>query len=272
MKEVLGNEALWIPSTNPGYILSKTVKDALETYQSRTNSFPSYILLQNHGVFIGADTVQGIDELYRKLMESLTKNIKRFPDFSENRDSFGPSRALGAELMKLAYGQTAAAAGAKGVGAKEAAAEGTVLFCRNREIELRTATHTAFEAVSSAYTPDHIVYSGSDPLFVDAGEYPQSMPDANLQQALTRLGEAWSRHAQRHGRQPKIVAVRGVGVFGLCAGKKAAELAILLFLDTLKVACYTESFGGGRFMSQDQIDFINTWEVEQYRSKIATDK
>jgi rhamnose utilization protein RhaD (predicted bifunctional aldolase and dehydrogenase) len=40
-------------------------------------------------------------------------------------------------------------------------------------------------------------------------------------------------------------------------------------MDALKVAVYTESFGGPLFMSDDQIRFINTWEVERYRSKVS---
>jgi hypothetical protein len=41
-----------------------------------------------------------------------------------------------------------------------------------------------------------------------------------------------------------------------------------LFLDTLKVATFVESFGGPRFMDDDQIEFIRNWEVESYRSKL----
>jgi hypothetical protein len=43
----------------------------------------------------------------------------------------------------------------------------------------------------------------------------------------------------------------------------------LLFLDTVKVAVFTESFGGPRFMDDDQIEFIRGWEVERYRSKMS---
>jgi hypothetical protein len=37
----------------------------------------------------------------------------------------------------------------------------------------------------------------------------------------------------------------------------------------VKVAVYTESFGGPLFMPPDQIAFINNWEVERYRSKVS---
>jgi hypothetical protein len=42
-----------------------------------------------------------------------------------------------------------------------------------------------------------------------------------------------------------------------------------LFLDTVSIAVYTESFGGPRFMDDAMIDFIRNWEVEKYRSSVA---
>ena len=42
--------------------------------------------------------------------------------------------------------------------------------------------------------------------------------------------------------------------------------------EAVRRAAYTEAFGGPRYMTQDQVDFINNWEVEQYRSKISTSK
>jgi hypothetical protein len=61
-----------------------------------------------------------------------------------------------------------------------------------------------------------------------------------------------------------------VGVFGAATTEKAAELSLDLFKDTVKVAVYSESFGGPCFMTADKIDFINNWEVERFRSQIST--
>ncbi|NLA92174.1 MAG: class II aldolase, partial [Spirochaetales bacterium] len=36
----------------------------------------------------------------------------------------------------------------------------------------------------------------------------------------------------------------------------------------IKVATFVESFGGPRFMDNDQIDFIRNWEVESYRASL----
>ena len=80
--ELFGNECLWIPSTNPGYILSRTVKDAWASHVSRTGHKPGFILLQNHGIFVNADTVAGVDATYHRVTEKIQARIVRHADFS----------------------------------------------------------------------------------------------------------------------------------------------------------------------------------------------
>jgi rhamnose utilization protein RhaD (predicted bifunctional aldolase and dehydrogenase) len=128
-------------------------------------------------------------------------------------------------------------------------------FERNAEIAKFVKDRQSFAPVSSAFTPDHIVYAGSDPLFIGDPENPEG------------LAGDWDKHREKTGRLPKITACRGLGIFGLGNSEKTAQTAVELFIDTVKVAVYAESFGGGRFMDDDQIDFINNWEVERYRAQ-----
>ncbi|MDR0553248.1 MAG: class II aldolase/adducin family protein [Treponema sp.] len=242
---LFGDDAVWIPSINPGYILSLAVKRALEECRTRK----AVIFLQNHGVFVGADSPEGIKERYRFIMEKIGSQIKRQPDLSalpgESGAGFGESEKAAAVFAELAGGSP-------------------VSFLRNREIAALTRSRDAFSPVSSAFTPDHIVYAGSDPLFV---ELPESeIPGVSFAGVLER---AWKEHVNRTGRAPRIAAVRGMGVFGIAPSDKAVKTALELFIDAVKVAVYAESFGGPLFMSRDKIDFINNWEVERYRSQVA---
>jgi hypothetical protein len=68
---------------------------------------------------------------------------------------------------------------------------------------------------------------------------------------------------------PKLVAVQCVGIFGCGATRKAAETALSLFLDAVKVVEYSRRFGGPRYMRPDLLEFILGWEVEQYRSRVS---
>jgi rhamnose utilization protein RhaD (predicted bifunctional aldolase and dehydrogenase) len=246
-ERLFGDKALWIPETNPGYVLSRAVKDALEARPP--GDPPAIALLQNHGVFVGADTPEGIRDIYRYIMDTLDAKITRKPDFSGKTLQYGPSAEAAAVLADLAS-------------AGSPTAPGKVVFERNREIAALVEDATAFYPVSSAFSPDHIVYSGSAPLFIDAG----NAPGKDLAEGIRK---AWKSYRENHGRSPKLAALRGVGVFGIGPSEKAACLAMELFIDAVKVAVYSRAFGGPRFMAPDKIDFINNWEVEHYRSKVS---
>jgi rhamnose utilization protein RhaD (predicted bifunctional aldolase and dehydrogenase) len=240
MRELFGDETVWIPSTNPGYILSLTVKEAMNVYTAKKGHAPAVIFLQNHGIFVGADNVAGIKAHYAHIMEKIGSKIKRRPDMSLLNPPHGTEKT--AETLS---GTAKELAGSSGWAA---------LFYLHKETAALVKSRAAFAPVSSAFTPDHIVYAGSEPLYIE-----------NETQAEAELKAFY----KKNNRFPKTVAVQGIGVFGLGKGEKAASLSMELFSDAVKVSVYTESFGGPQFMTPEQIDFINNWEVEQYRSKVS---
>ena len=236
-KEIFGKDAIWIPSTNPGYILSKLVKTALDAHNKKHGKFAQLIFLENHGVFAGADTADAIKKLYDDIMEKLNALITQMPDFSDEARGTGSFGEITKTLEELSGG--------------------TVVYAQGSAITAFVKSRESFAPVSSAFTPDHIVYAGSDPLFTEA-------------QSAEGIREAWKNHVQKTGRNPKIIAVQNTGIFGAAATEKAANLALDLFRDTIKVAVYSESFGGPLFMTADKIDFINNWEVERFRAGVST--
>ncbi|MDR0495338.1 MAG: class II aldolase/adducin family protein [Treponema sp.] len=240
MREIFGKEPIWVSSVNPGYVLSRLVKTAMDAYREEYRKSASVIFLQNHGIFVGADSIGGIKEQYGEVMEKIGDRIKRRPDFSGVTITSGSDAADTAGIIAQALIELS----------------GSAAFMSGGEIAALVKDRSSFAPVSSAFTPDHIVYSGGDPLFTDAADG-------------TGVRRAWEDHVQKTGRNPKVIAVQGLGVFGVAAAEKAARLALDLFKDTVKIACYAESFGGPLFMTQDQIDFINNWEVERFRSCVS---
>lgn len=71
-------EALWIDYTDPGYTLAARFFTEAESYQKKYGRFPSVIFLKNHGVFVGADTIEEIDQVYDDMMSKLNNFIKLF--------------------------------------------------------------------------------------------------------------------------------------------------------------------------------------------------
>ncbi len=244
-RELFGDEVLWIASANPGYILSRIVKDAYEAQRERRGKAPAFILLQNHGIFISAAAVAGVDATYGRVVAAISAKIGRKADFSpRGLDPSAAKEAAAAAALLARLGGTEAGAAA-------------VLHELDAEIGRLVSSRGSFAPVASPFTPDHIVYAGSDFLWAESA---------------SSLEEEYASYVFKLKRQPKLAAVKGLGVFGIGAqgNEKSARLAVELFRDAAKIAAYAEAFGGPRPMSADQVDFINTWEVERYRSKIST--
>ncbi|MCL2267218.1 MAG: class II aldolase/adducin family protein, partial [Treponema sp.] len=247
-REIFGiNEVLWIPSTNPGYILSRLVKLESAEYFKKHQKYAPVILLQNHGIFAGADTADGIKKIYEEVMAKIGARVKKHPDFSDETRIFAGKTNGGSSVRSEI----------KEILDMLSALAGSSCFMQSSAILNFLKDQKAFYPVSSAFTPDHIVYSGSDPLFTAAKD-------------TVLLKDEWNNRIKKTNRNPKIVAVKDLGVFSAAATEKAACFACDLFKDTVKVAVYCENFQGPLFMSQDKIDFINNWEVERFRSSVST--
>lgn len=221
-------EALWIELVKPGFILAGIVRERYNAYMKSTGRKCSVILLQNHGVFVGGESVEEIDQIYADLLSTLEQRLVRKPDFTQlevDNQKFEPTKSALAQYT----GEP-------------------VFFDSNREFSHFLADERSFAGISSAFTPDHIVYAGFKPLWVAQG--------ADVVQAY-KVFEA------ENGVKPKIICVEKLGVFSI--GVKPRPL----FFDTAAISVYAESFGGPRFMDQAMIDFIRTWEVEQYRSNVG---
>lgn len=235
--KIFGKKALWIPLVNPGYILAKIVRDKLIDYRSRFGADPDFILLQNHGIFVGGDTPDDIDTIYNSVIETLQNHLKRVPEQGDLSINTERRTSIEESLSSLAG---------------NAACE--IYSCSSRELALRLRDLKSFIPVNSAFTPDHIVYSGFKPLWV-----PESVFSGDTKQEVHNLVE---KYKKQYDSEPKTIAVQNTGIFTY------NENALVLFLDTVQVAAFSESFGGYLYMSDEQIDFIRTWEVEKYRAEV----
>ncbi|OGV55256.1 MAG: hypothetical protein A2017_09520 [Lentisphaerae bacterium GWF2_44_16] len=101
-------------------------------------------------------------------------------------------------------------------------------------------------------SPDHIVYAKSFALISDN---------------ITK--DEVSGFAQKNGYKPLVASVPGKAVF--CTGKtlKDALTTAELAKDAALVQQLTEAFGGPLYLSEENRKFIENWEVESYRKKVA---
>ena len=77
VKPIFGDEAIYIPYIDPGYILFKAVETKIIEFRAAKGYDPQVILLQNHGIFVSADTTQEITAIYDKIIANIEKEVKK---------------------------------------------------------------------------------------------------------------------------------------------------------------------------------------------------
>ena len=230
-------EALYIEYTDPGYTLFKKVFDRLKAWKAEKGRQPQVIFLQNHGVFVGADTPEEIDAIYGSIMDNLERRVKPLPEAaSEVCDCVTEFIPAIRQILSR-----------EGRGIK------TLRITKNALVDC-TLENPA--SVATPFTPDIIVYCKS--------EYP--LLNANVTEAEAAIEE----YVARRGHTPKVLLVKGVGLVAVGDNARNAAIITEVFLDAMKVAYYAGSFGGAHGMEPSWIQFIDNWEVENYRRKLAS--
>lgn len=248
MNRIFGNDAAWINETKPGYILALETKNVMEAHKAKTGKYPQIIFIQNHGIFFSANTMEELDAIVADVFAKLRANVKRTPDFSDVEFDMEKAVAIAPALRMMLM-------------ADDENATSIVTFRTNAEVMSLCKDKQSMAPVMSTYSPDHIVYCKHEPLFVEACDEIEAQYEA--------LAKALDEYMARNGHAPKIVFVEGLGFYACGKTKKEADIAADVFMDEIKISVYAESFGGHRFMAEENIDFIRNWEVESYRQKVS---
>ena len=246
VKKLFGDSVVWIPYTDPGYPLSLLVKKILDARGHLDARKPLAILLQNHGLIVAGPTPQAIWKYTDELLQKIAAKAKKTADFSPASVDRDRAAALAPALRMLL--------GEKG-------RPSAICFDATREILNFVQTRKTFHDLSSAFTPDHIVYCQAAALFVPAKE--------NLDAQYDVLKEAVEKYRKINHTAPAVVAVQNLGVFTQGANRTAAATVMALFRDSVSIAVHARSFGGASFMKPSQIAFIRSWEVERYRKSVS---
>ena len=229
-------EALYIEYTDPGYTLFKKVYDRLQAWKAAKGSQPQVIFLQNHGVFVGADTPQEIDAIYSRIIGTLESRVQALPE--------GESPVCDCVTEFLPVVRQVLSRGGRGL--------------KTLQVTSNALTDWALEnpgLVRVPFTPDIIVYCKSEYLVLEA----------DAQEAEKQI----EAYVERRGHTPKVLLVKGIGLVAVGDHAKNGGIVTEVFLDAIKVAWYAASFGGAHGMEPSWIRFIDTWEVENYRRKVA---
>lgn len=239
-------DALYIPYCDPGYTLFKKVYDEIQAYKAARGTEPQVIFLQNHGIFVAADTVAEIDRIYDSIMSSLETipgSLKKCPE-----EESAVSDSASSVVESIPAIRQILSRGGRGLKTLKVTSDELALyFAESKE---------NFAKVAVPFTPDIIVYCKSHYIWLE---------DADIAKAEKAIEE----YVAKYGHTPKVILIKGIGLVAVGDNAKNAGIITEVFCDAMKVACGAQAFGGQHGMEPAWVNFIDTWEVENYRRKVS---
>ena len=78
-----------------------------------------------------------------------------------------------------------------------------------------------------------------------------------------------AEYISKYGYLPKVIGLEGQGIIAIEDNDKAIENVLEVYTNLLRISFLSDNFGGPKFMTKEQIEFIDNWEVENYRRVMA---
>lgn len=243
LKRLFGEKALYVEYTDPGYVLFKKVYERIKEYRTTHNEDPRTIWLQNHGIFVAAPSITEIQKIYSEIFQTLEQAVSTPLPSGERETCRCAEEILPALRMMLS------ASGLKSLKVR-----------KNELIKYFYDNPEKQKDIAKPFTPDAIVYCKSKAIFLN-----DETPGAVLEEAQKVI----PAFTEKMGYQPKVLLIKGIGLVAIGDNAGQCDIILDVFEDAMKVAYLTRSFGGPHPLTQEQIDFIDNWEVENYRRSVA---
>jgi len=128
-------DALWVEYIDPGYTLCMVVRERIAQYRQTHGQDPALLVLQNHGIFIAANTAAEIRALYARVMDALKAEYQQADIAMELTVAPASSPAAATETIQELLGEDAAYVASSGM----------------------------FAFSPGPITPDHLVYAKAFP-------------------------------------------------------------------------------------------------------------
>jgi rhamnose utilization protein RhaD (predicted bifunctional aldolase and dehydrogenase) len=232
-----GKEVLFVEYTDPGYILFKKLQERIGAYRVKFGKTPAIIFLQNHGVFVGADEVDEIHSLYESINMQIGTGIdSSLPDSDMEQYESDASRSIETHFAS------------RGLISKAFRCKLFDHFSEGRD---------QYRKIARPFSPDIIVYCKSKYLFLE-----HEMDADQVRAACEQFEES-------HGYAPRLIIEEKMGLIAVEQNERSLQTVLEVYTDQMKISYLSENFGGPHFMSPEQIRFIDNWEVEHYRRKVA---
>lgn len=242
--QLFGDTVLFVPYTDPGYTLFKKLEKEIIDYRTKNGNDPKIIFLENHGVFVGADSADEVKKIYSDICSTIEKQMPKINDTEPLPFNLLMSRVLPGLRMLFSDDQPK-----------------VVRYRHNTLISKYYSSQQEYHKISLPLTPDIIVYCKTRYLYIEQS--------STAERILDSLKTQLPRFRSEFGYTPKVIVIKDMGIFAIDESFSSAESVLDVFEDLIRISHYALQCGGIKFLTPEQVAFIDQWEVENYRRKIA---
>lgn len=240
ISKLFENKSIFISYCDPGYVLSKELEIELAKYKSQNNTTPHYIFLENHGVFVGANSISEIKSLYESLIQKIKEQLTTQLSISSIEIKKEIQNILPAIRMIFTENTT------------------KIVKIKNNSLIsnfLKDEKHIL--PILHSFTPDQIVYCKSTPLYINT--------IGKTDDILIEIKKKVESYKIKHSFLPKVLLIKDLGLVTIDDTTRGATIVSDVFEDAMKIGFYAEQFGGYKSMSEKEIEFIDNWDAEKFR-------
>jgi NAD(P)-dependent dehydrogenase (short-subunit alcohol dehydrogenase family)/rhamnose utilization protein RhaD (predicted bifunctional aldolase and dehydrogenase) len=244
VKKIFPDDILFVEYTDPGYVLFRKLETEISLYRVRFSRDPRIILVQNHGAFISADTIDEVRQLYDFVLNTVNHANPVSLQITAKSVPENATEVIPAIRMLMSE---------KGI---------KILKVRqNSLIRHFTDNPDHADLVSLPFTPDNIVYCRARPLYIGS--------TGTTSELIEEFKNKLEKYRSDFGGNPKIILMKEIGLIAADESIKMTDILLDVFEDLLKISFLSQGFGGPHFLPDKQISFIENWESENYRHNMS---
>ncbi|MDR0848538.1 MAG: SDR family NAD(P)-dependent oxidoreductase [Propionibacteriaceae bacterium] len=255
-ERLFGDDVVVVDYIDPGIPLARGIEAARTVYTQRTGATPpGLIFLRNHGIIAAADTIEELAVLVTGMTAKIQAAIDQACVAKEG--SAPATKGIAADEEEALPGSSLVVQVGPLLRGLLGTGQSLAIIASDVSDLVASQTGVGKPIVSGGpLIPDQIVYAGSLPCVIP------SPAEADVRAAV-------ADYVKQHGHNPVVCVIPGQAAFAAGADQASAANALAVFTDALRVARDANLLGVCRVMDERERGFIENWEAEAYRKKVA---
>jgi len=234
---------LWVPYVDPGLMLAKKIGKLVAGYKTEFKREPTILFLEKHGLFVTSNNANAALRTVRRVIRTCNSKLIQPKDVKIKPVDKKIINDIKLSVRKVVFQITGEY-------------PTVTYFCDNEIIYFWRLKNAAKVLAAAALTPDELIYSNGAAMWV------KKCDTESITKQVTRRINAGQRI-------PAAFLVKGVGLF-VAGKKKVAQTVRDIAASFFFIRNNAYRLGGISSLSKRQQHFINNWESEAFRKKLAT--